>query len=80
MLRLIEKLVLMLWSVYKGKTDGKKTSQPQDYFSNTEGIFCVLLLVSFAKEKSVFNINHKGGVGWGKGRKSRLSGDIEALA
>lgn len=48
--------------IYKGK---KKWGQPniktKDYPSNIEGIFFILLLVSFAKEKNIFNINHKMG-------------------
>lgn len=35
-----------------------------------EGVFCILLLVSFAKKKNIFNINRRGGIGWGEGGKA----------
>lgn len=49
---------------------GQENITAKDYLIDVEGIFCALLLVSFAKEKSIFNINLKGGVGWGKEDKA----------
>lgn len=44
-----------------GENGGQENITAKDSPSNIEGISCISLLATFAKEKSIFNINHKGG-------------------
>lgn len=56
--------------IEKSRADAVIDINTEDYPSNIQGLFCILLLVSSAKQRNIFKINHQDGVGWRKEGKA----------